>query len=334
MPLHVYKRPSGIYHVRGSVHGRLVDRSARTRSKREAEDIAAAWQQQIIDEDVLGRPRQRRRFAEAARGYLRSGGEGRYLARILEALGPDALLDHVDQERIDALASEIYPDAQPSTINRQLHTPISAVLTWAVDQGWITPRRIRRPKIKRGRIDWRAPAEIEALIDVAPPHLATLITALVGTGCRVSEMVNLDWRDVSPSAQSITLWDTKSNARRVDLQPRVRAVWPERRQGRVWRHSRSEVGWHSRTAIGQALRRLCAEHDLPTISPHVLRHTWATWNYACNRDLTHLMAQGGWTSAQMVMHYTHAGGPDLADQVRNHGWFLGDIGEMSNGNQA
>ncbi len=36
-----------------------------------------------------------------------------------------------------------------------------------------------------------------------------------------------------------------------------------------------------------------------------LRHTWATWHYAANRDLVALMELGGWKSERMVLRYAH-----------------------------
>ena len=41
MPLRLYPRPNGVYHIRGTVQGRRYDQSARTRVKAEAEAIRA-----------------------------------------------------------------------------------------------------------------------------------------------------------------------------------------------------------------------------------------------------------------------------------------------------
>ncbi len=33
----------------------------------------------------------------------------------------------------------------------------------------------------------------------------------------------------------------------------------------------------------------------PELTPHDLRHTWASWHYALNRDLLLLKVEGGWS---------------------------------------
>lgn len=313
MPLNVYRRKSGWYHIRGSHHGRRVDQSARTRIRAEAQRVKEAIERRIFDEQVLQKP-PTRTFAEAAVGYMQSGGERRYLAPILERIGKLELAK-IGQAVIDETAATLYPGVKSSTLNRHVYTPISAVLNWAVDEGWMAARRIRRPTQPQGRVDWRTPDEIADLIDACPEDLAAIVTFYVGTLARASEGLDLDWRDVSPMGERVILWETKGGySRHVDLQPRVRAVLPIRSEGRVW------TRWNAYDAINTALRRVCRRSGLPAISCHVLRHTGATWLYALSHDLDLLMKVGGWRSVAMAMRYVHAGSPDLADAVKVHGW--------------
>ena len=44
---------------------------------------------------------------------------------------------------------------------------------------------------------------------------------------------------------------------------------------------------------------------LPRLSPHALRHTWASWFYAATRDAIRLKEAGGWSSLELVDRYTH-----------------------------
>jgi integrase len=43
----------------------------------------------------------------------------------------------------------------------------------------------------------------------------------------------------------------------------------------------------------------------PQVTPHDLRHTWATWFYALTKDPLLLKAEGGWKSLKMVERYAH-----------------------------
>jgi integrase len=44
---------------------------------------------------------------------------------------------------------------------------------------------------------------------------------------------------------------------------------------------------------------------IPEVTPHDLRHTWATWCYALDRDLLRLKDLGGWSSVTQVERYAH-----------------------------
>jgi len=320
MPLYIYERPTGVWHIRGTHHGVAVDRSAKTRVRADAEAVKDKIARDILYEVVHERPRERS-FAEAAAGYMRGGGERGPLKAILLEVG-DKLIKDMTQEEIDRVALKIYPHGAPSTRNRKVYTPIAAVLNWAADS-WATPRkRIRRPSQPSGRVDWRTPAEIERWIGVAG-HVAPILTFFVGTGVRASEGVGLDWQDVSPAAERITLWGDQTKGgydRHVDLQSRVRSIMPARGDGAVWRN-KAGGAWHAYDAVNLWLRRKAeADETLPHLHLHVLRHTWATWAYAVTKDLHFVMNQGGWKSPELAMRYIHAGTDDLATAVLAHGW--------------
>jgi integrase len=51
------------------------------------------------------------------------------------------------------------------------------------------------------------------------------------------------------------------------------------------------------------------------VTPHVCRHTWATWHYAANRDLGALKKLGGWKSENMVLRYAHVNVGELAHTI-------------------
>jgi integrase len=43
----------------------------------------------------------------------------------------------------------------------------------------------------------------------------------------------------------------------------------------------------------------------PDITPHILRHSWASYHYALNRDLLMLARDGGWASTALCERYAH-----------------------------
>src|SRR5690606_8952890 len=124
-----------------------------------------------------------RSFAEAALGYMKSGGEKAPLAKILAAefkidgkkrIFGELLLREIDQTTIDDLALHLLPDCKDSTRTRHVYSPVSAVLRWAGKQpSWgFRSWQITRPKQPKGRIDWRTPKEIEWWLERAGPEKA------------------------------------------------------------------------------------------------------------------------------------------------------------------
>lgn len=330
MPLSLYQRPNGLWHIRGTVQRKRYDQSARTRVKAEAEAIRAKLEAEAFKRAVYG-DRAVATFGEAAEGYLLAGGAPDHLTPLLLEIGQTPLKD-IKQTFLDRLAQRMKPSAKPATLVRQIYTPVSAVMNFGAEEGLCDPVRFRKPKVESRRVDYLTPAEAEILLGFLPDHLRRLVTFYLATGCRATEALALDWRDVSPKGERVVFWETKGGyARGVNLQRRARDLLPERTGGAVFPH------WHGYDAVNLALRRLCARHD-PNGRPvksgdkgprfrhvhcHLFRHTWATWAYACTRDLTYLMQTGGWKSASMVTRYAHPASDDLADMVMDGGWEFG-----------
>ena len=71
------------------------------------------------------------------------------------------------------------------------------------------------------------PGEEEALLANATPYLRQLITALLETGCRLGELLNLRWKDVSLDDGLIVLQEQATKTHTVRLVPvsqRVKAI--------------------------------------------------------------------------------------------------------------
>lgn len=318
MPLKLKKR-GRVWHAHGTVCGEAIRQSTKTTDRKRAEAIARRWEREIEDRHAYG-VQHRMGFAEAAEAYLEHG-EDRFMARVVAAFMDTPLRD-IDQAALDRAARKAYPDAKPSTMNRQFYTPFIAVMNYAAEQGWRPQRKWRRPAQPEGRTDWRTPEDIEALIEAAPDHVGRAVIILAGTMMRATEAVALDARDVAGDGSRVTLWQTKGGyARSVEPLSRARQTLTALPPGPVLRQ-RDGLAWHAYDALNLALKRAAKAAGLPPLSCHVLRHTGATWRYALDPDLPRLMAAGGWKSPSMVFRYTHASSRDLADRLEAHGWAL------------
>src|SRR5262249_11207941 len=135
-------------------------------------------------------------------------------------------LGEVNQEAAIRLREKILrPDASPSAYTRHVVTPLRSILNHAHDLGWCDAPRIKAPKQSEGRTRFLLPAEAERLIEADASHLQPILVFLLCTGARMSEALELEWRDVDLEGGRVILWKTKTGRRRVaGLPPRAMAA--------------------------------------------------------------------------------------------------------------
>jgi hypothetical protein len=234
MPLRVVKGRHGSpnLYLRGTVRGIRIDESTGTSSRAKAEEIRTRRESELLDQSIHGR-RATATFASAALSYMQQGGEGRYLTPLLAYFGVERL-SAIDQAAIDRCAALLKPGAATSTINRQIHTPISSVLKHAAARGWCEFRPIERPRQPKGKTRWLTIEEAGRLISSASVHAAPLLTFMLYTGARVAEAVYLRWEQVNLIRRHVVFLDTKNGTDRgVPLHPMALAALanlPHRRE--------------------------------------------------------------------------------------------------------
>jgi integrase len=336
MPLRLVRRPKTPYWiVRGTVRGIRIEESAGTNDKRIAEEIRAKREAEILAEAVYGR-RATATFAQAALSYLEQGGSRRYLNEIISYFGITALA-RINQDAVDSGARKLYPEGSASTRVRQFYVPVSAVLTHAAKRGWCSKLIIERPKSPSGRVRWITIAEAETLIDACAEHLRPLVIFLLYVGARCGEALWLDWSHVDLNRGHVIFAKTKnSDVRGVPLHPRVCAALANlpHREGEVFRrpdgfpYERPKDEDENQSAgsrIKTAFHGACKRAGITDFHPHDCRHTFATWHYAQNRDLTALMRLGGWRDIKSVIRYMHVNVDELRSTIdRLPGGNLGD----------
>ena len=318
MPFRIYRRPNSPYlWIDVTVGKKRIRRSAETTSRALAREKATSIEAELFRAAWHGERRGVRPFAEAVVSYLqaapRSENHKARIDRLLVAIG-DIPLAQVDQQKaIELKEKMLRPDAAPGTYTRAIVMPLRALLNYAHGLGWCDPPRIVAPRENLGRTLFFLPEEIDRLIAAAAPHLPPLLTFLVGTGARMAEAIELDWRDVDLLGARAILWRTKSGKRRdVNFSPRVVAALanlPHRDgpvflgpQGQPYVDRERRYGGQIKTAWAGAIRRARLN---PELTPHDLRHTWASWHYALHRDLLRLKEEGGWSTATQVERYAH-----------------------------
>ena len=330
----VRRHGSPKWYLRGSVRGIAVDESTGVADRKIAETIRAKREWALIEQSIHG-TKATATFLEAAVSYLETGGERRYLKRLIDHFGTTPLTA-IDQAAIDRAANILRFEVGPATLNRQVYTPMSAVLKHAHKRGLCELRRIERPRQPKGRVRWLTPVEADRLIEACSPHLRPLVIFLFYTGARLSEALYLSWREVDLGSQQVRFLDTKNGTDRgVPLHPRVlaeltRLVGPG---GAVFRRPDSQPYCDSRgsgSPIKTGFKGACRRAGISDFSPHDCRHTWATWYYAATRDLIGLMELGGWSDERMVLRYAHMNVSHLSASIAALPW--GNSGEPGKAN--
>ncbi len=346
MPLKLTRRNgSGNYYLRGNVAGSNIYTSTGTSDRAAAEAIRIRTEAQALKRASLGR-KATVTFAEAALNYLNSGGEGRFLPPILNHFGAGTLLHEIGNAAINTAAAALYPNAQPATINRQLITPVSAILRMAAEDGLCYPVRLRRRTVSANVTRWLTPEEFEAFAAEFTPHLAQIVGFMIGTGARVSEALSLQTATLYLATGQALLTKTKNGKSRMVRFPARSARMMQARElptagpvfttdhGKPYETDRiARSGKRDSASIKTAFNRARAAAGLAAsgpekVTPHTIRHTWATWHYAQNRDFGQLLDLGGWSSADVANIYRKIAPDDLAERLLAHGWDYRTAGRL------
>jgi integrase len=324
MPLKVVRRKnrrnaltiSGTLRL-GSGRTVRIERRASTDDPCLAAEEARVLEAQMLRTDWHGERKGTRSFAGAVLAYFEAeqrtdGTKARY-NRVLRAIG-DRPLSDIDQDTVTELRKKLMrPNCSPSTVTREIINPLRAIMRLAAERKWCDPVKFTVPKESDGRTLYLKPDETERLIAAASDHLKPLLIFLICTGARVSEALELEWRDVDLVGARAILWRTKARRRRnLVLPPRcvdALAGLPHC-EGVVFRAPSGEPyadhyrrsGGQFKTAWKGAIRRAGLD---PEITPHTLRHTWASWHYALNKDPIRLKQEGGWSDLKLVERYAH-----------------------------
>lgn len=334
MSLKLVKRPkSPNWIMRGTVRGQSIEETTGTADKAAAEAIRVRRENELLTESIYGK-KATVTFATAALDYLEHGdGERRFLQKLVDHFGT-TLLREIEQHAIDVAAKKLYPNAGPATRNRQVYTPMAAILRHAASKGWCAMPTLERPKQPKGKVRWLKSEEADKLIDACATHLRPIVIFMLYTGARAGEAVWLNWSNVDLGKKQVTFPKTKNGEpRSVPLHPRVLGELRQshRRSGPVFvthkgiAYERPDAAKDDDTSagtrIGGAFKSACKRAGLgwtipgkgknakpifkTDVTPHVCRHTWATWHYQANRDFTKLQELGGWKTLAMVLRYAH-----------------------------
>jgi integrase/recombinase XerD len=186
---------------------------------------------------------------------------------------------------------------------------------------------IDSPRLGRPLPKYLSEAEVEALLTAAhdrSPRDAALMELLYAAGLRVSELVSLPYSAVARDQPGLIVRGKGSKERMVPLGEPARqavAAWRAVRPPGKWLFpGDGESGHLTRWGFARMLEELAlaAGIDRQRVSPHVLRHSFASHLLAHGADLRSVQQMLGHADIATTQIYTHVLDGRLKSLVNDH----------------
>jgi integrase/recombinase XerC len=228
----------------------------------------------------------------------------------------------VTPDHIRAWLAEMMKTAKRATVQRRLSAVKAFYRYRESSLGAASPARtLRSPKLERRLPAILEPDDVRRLIelggeDQSPAALRdrAIMETLYSSGLRVSELVGLNWRDLDEDIGMLTVRAGKGNKDRVVPigEPALDALRAWRRAMPVaWEHDGPVItnlrgGRLTTRSVEMMLeRRIAAAGLATTITPHGLRHCFATHMLGAGADLRSIQEMLGHASLATTQRYTH-----------------------------
>jgi len=299
MSLTVYKRGE-IYHVRGTVAGRVIRETTGTALKEVAEQIAHRIEAREWKRSLDG-PQAVLRFSDASAAYRKAGKPTRFLDRI-EDYWKETLVKDITAGGIKQSAIELYPNAGPATRNRQVIVPTQAIINHCAELELCPLIRVKRFKVEtkeKTPVTW---AWVLAFAAANKPQISALAMFMFLTGARISEALAVDWPDINLQKRTVLIRQTKIGAERTaHLPPPLFMALANLSR------DRKPFKYRHRGLLVRVWRNACKRAGVEVLSPHCCRHGFATAMLQRGYDPVTVAKRGGWKTARHVFEtYGHA----------------------------
>jgi site-specific recombinase XerD len=262
-----------------------------------------------------------------------------YLTRLIDYAG-DITVDEITPELIrkwrlwlNRLGTNTSDELGKNTLNYHL-IALRSFLKFCAKQNIITasPEKIELARVKRKQVTFLSPEELKRLFDQPDPNTLqglrdrAILELLFSSGLRVSELVGLDKDHINLKRREFTVRGKGQKDRPIFISDQA-AHWLQKyldkREDNVkplfLRYSgKKQVdlsGNYHRLTV-RSVQRLVARYALLAgitkhVSPHTLRHSFATDLLMNGADLRSVQAMLGHSNIATTQIYTHITDPHL-----------------------
>jgi integrase/recombinase XerD len=250
------------------------------------------------------------------------------LERTAESIGNLAAASSADAARL----GEQWADLAPSTVARR-SAALRRFFGFLIDDGFRKDDPsdgLPRPRLERPLPRILEKDEVQRMFEAAEDRSASgeltavrnlaLLELLYGSGLRASELVSLPRGAVRSGQPFLMIRGKGSKDRLVPISSRAEAAvakWSEVAPGgRPWLFPSGKTHL-SRVRLFQIVRAMAADAGIPPerVSPHVLRHAFATHLLSGGADLRVLQSLLGHADIATTQIYTHVDSARLVELV-------------------
>lgn len=241
-----------------------------------------------------------------------------------DQIGVEAIREYLNHMQLDR--------ACKSTTLARMISSIRGFFDFAVERGAVEQSpaaRLRTPKQPKRLPIYLVPQEVVRLLE-APDADSTqglrdraIMTAFVFTGMRLSELVGANLGDLDLTHQTLRIMGKGRKERIAPLNQIVIGALNAYLQARPLSDSPALfLNKYGRRLTGRMIEKIVRTYALKSgifkdgISPHKLRHTFATMLHASDVDLIEIQALMGHASIASTQIYTHTSNSKLHAAVK------------------
>jgi integrase/recombinase XerD len=268
---------------------------------------------------------------------------GTFASFIQETISPELSLSSVTPDQLNQYMIHLSQEGRKaSTLSRHL-SALRQFYQFLISEGWTSTNptgTLDAPRHERSLPKILSEEDILSLLEVARGQvdpegcrLYAMLETLYASGLRVSELISLPFTAVHPNKSFLLIKGKGGKERIVPLgEPAIEALKTyltirpaflakNNMNGHKWLFpSSSKEGHLTRQRFGQMLKGLAlrANIDPAKISPHVIRHAFATHLLRHGADLLAIQKLLGHADLSTTQIYTHVVTDHLKDLVTEH----------------
>jgi len=184
-------------------------------------------------------------------------------------------------------------------------------IEWKRFEGENPVKTVKLTREPKGRLRFLSLDEERRLLSAAGEPLRTIILAGIYAGLRIQgEALKLKWQDVDLQHGILTVQAAYAKNGETRTIPLNRLLWEAlERLSKSCRFPSEFVFVSSKRepfrSIRTAFTTACHHANLAAVSPHILRHTFASRLAMAGVDIRTLQELGGWKEIKMVERYAH-----------------------------